>query len=265
MLKFSPCIEMIFKNVDFYERFAAAKNAGVDAVEFWGFAGREKSKLKEAKDSAGITISSVCIDTTIPEIAEKYNLQKLLYRESVNEFLEALKESIVFANELGIKKLIATTGQARNDITHYEQHANVVYALKQAAPIIEDSGLMIILEPLNIIKDHKGYFLSSTYEAMAIIDEVGSENIKLLFDIYHQQLTDGNIIPNILKYSALIGHYHVADNPGRNQPGTGELNYRNIFAAIEKTGYNGFVGLEYTPTIDSAESIKNTMELLSHN
>lgn len=157
--------------------------------------------------------------------------------------------------------LIMTTGQARNDITRYKQHTNIVLALKAAAPYFEDAGITLVLEPLNTLKDHRGYFLDSSYEAFGIIEEVGSPAVKLLYDIYHQQITEGNLIPTITENIRHIGHFHAADVPGRHQPGTGEINYANVFAAIDKLGYNYYVGLEYSPTLPSADTIKTTAAL----
>ncbi|NLA77243.1 MAG: hypothetical protein GX851_05355, partial [Clostridiales bacterium] len=98
---------------------------------------------------------------------------------------------------------------------------------------------------------------SSSYEGFGIVREVGSGNVKLLYDIYHQQITEGNLIPNIIKNIGLVGHFHAADNPGRHEPGTGEINYKNVFSAIDKSGYDGYIGLEYEPTLNSAESLKS--------
>ena len=133
--------------------------------------------------------------------------------------------------------------------------------LKNVAPLFEDAGVTLIVEPLNILCNHVGYYLDSSYEAFEICNEVGSPNVKVLYDIYHQQISEGNLIPTIRKYFDLIGHFHVADVPGRNEPGTGEINYRNVFKAIEDLGYDKYVGLEYEPTIDTAETIRKVLEL----
>jgi hydroxypyruvate isomerase len=108
--------------------------------------------------------------------------------------------------------------------------------------------------------NHKGYYLATSAEGFEVIREVGSPAVKLLFDIYHQQITEGNLIANIRAGIDLIGHFHTADNPGRNELGTGEINYRNVFKAIEETGYQGF-GLEYAPIADPAETLKGALAL----
>jgi len=263
MLKLSACLPMMFGNIDFYDRFQAAKDAGLDYVEFWGWAGLDINKVKSAANSAGIKIAAACIDTAVPEVAAVFNSKKLLTRDAdaFDAFYKACQESIKIAQELNIPSLIITVGQERNDVTRYEQHANIVMNLKHVAPLFEDAGITLIVEPLNVLCDHIGYFLASSYEGFEICNAVGSPRVKLLYDIYHQQITEGNLIPTIRKYFDLIGHFHVADVPGRNQPGTGEINYKNVFKTIAELGYDKYVGLEYSPTVDTAETIKKVIEL----
>jgi len=104
--------------------------------------------------------------------------------------------------------------------------------------------MTLVLEPLNILVNHMGYYLTTTEESAEIIREVGSDYVKILYDVYHQQITEGNIINNIKNNIDLIGHIHIGDVPGRKQPGTGEINYKNVFKAIKETGYEGYVVFE---------------------
>jgi hydroxypyruvate isomerase len=264
MLKLSACLPMMFGEIkDFYDRFQAAKDAGLEYAEFWGWSGFDIDKLKNTADSAGIKIGAACIDTTVPEVAAVFNKKKLLTRDAdaFDAFYKACQESIKVAQKLNIPSLIITVGQERYDVTRYEQHANIVMNLKHVAPLFEDAGITLVVEPLNILTNHIGYFLASSYEAFEICNEVGSPQVKVLYDIYHQQITEGNLIPTIRKYFDLIGHFHVADVPGRNEPGTGEINYKNVFKAIESLGYDKCVGLEYSPTIDTAETVKKVIAL----
>ena len=262
MLKFSPCIEMIYNDIDFYDRFARAAKNGCKFVEFWGWEGRDLDRMaKECADN-GLRITSVCVGSRNKEVAEAHGKYKLMYREGIPAFVAACEESIEMAKKMNIPSLIVTTGNTRNDIPRCEQHTNIVLALKAVAPLFEASGIQLIVEPLNVLKDHMGYYLDSSYEAFGIIEEVGSPSIKILYDIYHQQITEGNLIPTIRKNIDKIGHFHVADNPGRNQPGTGEINYKNVFKAIVDLGYEKFVGLEYSPTIKSEDAVDSTFAIL---
>jgi hydroxypyruvate isomerase len=119
----------------------------------------------------------------------------------------------------------------------------------------------VVVEPLNVLVDHPGYYLTASAEGFEILDEVGSQAVKLLFDIYHQQITEGNLLANIVPHIKQIGHFHVADVPGRHEPGTGEINYANVFHAIDKAGYEGFVGLEYWPTVPAADTLRTVRAL----
>ena len=260
MVKLSACIDILYRNLDFYDRFKAAKDSGLDAAEFWGFAGRDLGRVREECDKNGLTLAACCVSGT-GEAADRFNQKKLLYRAGIEDFLDVTRQTVEAAKILNCKTFIDTVGQERNDATRYEQHKNIVLALKAAAPIYEDAGLTMVVEPLNTLTDHKGYFLASSYEAFSILEEVGSPAIKLLYDVYHQQITEGNLIPQIKKNIDLIGHFHVADNPGRNEPGTGEINYKKIFEVIGETGYDKFVGLEYRPTMPEAETMKALLEI----
>lgn len=261
MLKFSACIEMMFRSLPFSERFAAVKEAGLGCAEFWGWAGRDLTEIRDAAQASGVQITSMCVGTKDAALGAEYGKKQLLYPDSGETLAKVVAESLEAAKFLGVPALIITTGQERADIPHEQQHGYVVDALRRAAPLFEQAGITAVLEPLNILCDHKGYFLSSGYEAFDIIREVGSPRVKLLYDIYHQQITEGNLIPNISNNIDLIGHFHVADNPGRHEPGTGEINYKNVFAAIDALGYAGAVGLEYGPTIDDAQALRNTAAL----
>jgi hydroxypyruvate isomerase len=125
------------------------------------------------------------------------------------------------------------------------QTANVIEALKWAAGVLEPHGLVIVLEPLNTLRDHPGQFLNRIPQAYALCKAVGSPSCKILFDIYHQQITEGNLIPNIDRAWDEIAYFQVGDNPGRREPGTGEINYRNVFRHIHGKGYSGIVGMEH--------------------
>jgi hydroxypyruvate isomerase len=118
-----------------------------------------------------------------------------------------------------------------------------------------------VLEPLNTKVDHAGYYLQTAKEGFEILDEVASPAVKMLFDIYHHQIMEGNVIQDITKNISKIAHFHVADVPGRHEPGTGEINYANVFRAIAGSGYQGFVGLEFKPSKSAEETLKDVLKL----
>jgi len=234
-----------------YEAYAAASKKGFIGVEQLGWLGLDFDKAKAEMDKNNITSTALIIQSQDKEIMEKIQWSHGMVWEDTREmFIQAFKESIVAAKALGCPNIIATSGNERSDISRAEQHKIVVDTLKCLAPLAEEAGLMIILEPLNILVDHKGYFLVTSEEGFEMIREVGSPNVTILFDIYHQQISEGNLINNITKNIDLIGHFHIADNPGRREPGTGEINYKNVFAAIQKAGYSRWLAFECGRSVD---------------
>lgn len=182
-------------------------------------------------------------------------------------YINGLKETVKACNFLGIPSIISQTGQELEGVSREQQRNAMIETLQECAPICEEANVILEIEPLNGLVNHKGHFLQYSDEAFNIIEEVDSPHVKLVFDVYHQQITEGNVIRNATSNSQHINHYHIADNPGRNQPGTGELNYLNILQAIKDTGFEGYIGLECGYTIDTGEAIsdfkRNILEKIS--
>ena len=141
-----------------------------------------------------------------------------------------------------------------------EQHASIVAGLKAGAPILEEYGVTLLIEPLNTKVNHKGYILEKSEDAFAIIDAVGSERVRVVYDIYHQQISEGNILPTVCANLDKIAHLHGAANPGRCEVFLGENDYRFILRELDKAGYTGAMTLEYKPTLPPEESLKKTLE-----
>ena len=162
-------------------------------------------------------------------------------------FLRELNLSIEAAKKVDCKRLVVLTGNELGGMPRSEQMANAVSLLREATPILEKNGMTAVVEVLNTYVDHAGYFLYYVRDGAELVDRVGSPNVKILFDIYHVQIMEGNLINNIRENIDRIGHFHVGDVPGRHEPGTGEINYRNVFKAIYELGdrFPGYVALEY--------------------
>ena len=160
------------------------------------------------------------------------------------EFLNEIKAAIPVAKRVNAKWMTVVPGHLDLQIKMSYQSANVVETLKEASAILEPHGLIMVLEPLNF-RDHPGLFLSESPHAYAICKAVDSPSCKILFDIYHQQIQEGNLIPNIEKCWDEIAYFQIGDNPGRNEPTTGEINYKNIFKYIYEKGYKGILGMEH--------------------
>lgn len=250
-MKLSVCIDMIYSGLPLAERVAKVKEAGYDAVEFWGWRNKDLDALEAAVKAHQVQVASFCVDP----------MGRLVDPATHDQFIEGVRTSIELAHRFGVKALIVTVGQERAGVSRAEQKEAIIAALRRAATLAEAGGVALCVEPLNVLVDHKGYFLSTTDEALEILRAVDSPAVKLLYDVYHQQITEGNLIARITEHKDLIGHIHIADVPGRYEPGTGEINYANVFAAIAKTGYQGYVGLEFRPKNDAGEALKAVREI----
>lgn len=161
-----------------------------------------------------------------------------------NEFLQDIRNSVEVAKRVNAKWMTVVPGYVDLHLNHDYQMANVIESLKQACDILEPHNLTMVLEPLNF-RDHPGMFLKESPQAYQICKAVGSPSCKILFDVYHQQIQEGNLIPNIDACWDEIGYFQVGDNPGRKEPTTGEINFTNIFKHIHGKGYTGIVGMEH--------------------
>ena len=173
-------------------------------------------------------------------------------------FIREVNASIEAAKKVDSKRLVVLTGNELGGMPRSQQMANAVAALREAAPLLEKNGITAVVEVLNTYTDHAGYFLYYMRDAAEMIDRVGSPNVKILCDLYHVQIMEGHLIENVRAHIDRIGHFHIGDVPGRHEPGTGEINYRNVFKAIYDLGdrFQGFAGLEYGPTISTEENLK---------
>ena len=159
--------------------------------------------------------------------------------------LAALTSIIDIAKRVNAKYLTVVCGLADPKLPKSYQTANCIELLKRCCDIVEPHGMMMVLEPLNTKRNHPGVFLSESPHAFQICQAVGRPSCKILFDIYHQQITEGNLIPNIDRCWDEIGYFQCGDNPGRKEPGTGEINYANVFRHINQKGYAGIMGMEH--------------------
>ena len=207
-------------------------------METYNWKNLDLAKVRATLDETGVTLSSMCtteFNLTNPEMREKW--------------LDGLRETCEAAKVLGVKKLITQVGQDTGEAREI-QHKSIVDGLIAGSEILEKYDITIMIEPLNTYVNHPGYYLWSAVEGFDIVREVNHKNVKLIFDIYHQQVMEGNIIPNIVNNLDCIAHLHGAGHPGRNEMQFGESDYKNIIAAVDKAGYNGALGLEYSPLLD---------------
>jgi len=244
-LKPSVCIDAVLEFVPFDQALQTVVESGIDAFEFWGWWDKDLDALLAARDACDMRISACCtkfVSLVDPAVRSNY--------------LSGLEESIVAAERLGCKTLISQVGDFRPGVDRARQHDSLVQGLKEAAPLVEAADVTLVIEPLNELVDHAGYYLTRSDEAFEIIDEVGSSHVKVIFDIYHQQISEGHLIHNITANIDKIAHFHAAGNPGRHELSIGEIHYPTVFQAIQETDYSGYVGLEYWPLGDPQTGLR---------
>jgi hydroxypyruvate isomerase len=251
MVNLSVCIEMFWRNLPLAERIRRVKAVGYQAFEFWGWQDKDLAQIRAAQQETGLAVAAFGLE---PNYC-------LVDRADDQVVVDGVVESAAVAHSLGCKTMIVTTGNVVANETFEITRRRVVRKLKKMAQAAEEHGVVLVLEPLNSIVDHPGYWLTKLSEAVDIIQEVASPSLKILDDLYHQQLTEGNLITNLTLYAPWIGHFHVAGVPGRHELVGGELDYRHIFAAISQTGYTGYVGLEFSPVGDDEATLKQALTL----
>lgn len=169
------------------------------------------------------------------------------------EIIQAMKSITDVARRVNTKYLTVVLGISDPKLPRDYQTANAIELLKRCCDVVEPHGLVMVLEPLNTKRNHPGVFLSESPHAYQICSSVGRESCKILFDIYHQQITEGNLTPNIDRCWDQIGYFQCGDNPGRKEPGTGEIHYQNVFRHIAEKGYDGIMGMEHGNSIKGIE------------
>ncbi len=246
-MRFSACIELLFaaEHPDFADRIRAAKTAGLDAVEFWRFSNKDLDAVKAALDETGLPLAGILCEPIAP----------LTDPASHAGFLEGVRTSLAAAQRLGAPMLIAQAGDELGGVARAAQHAAIVRVLKEAGKILEGTGVVLALEPLNDRVDHPGYYLTSTEEGLDIVDEVARPEVRLIYDIYHSAVM-GERIEDVLKGRLdRVVHVHLADTPGRHEPGTGSMDWADRLKWLVGQGYDGLVGLEYRPVAATVESL----------
>lgn len=256
-MRFSACIEWLFADEasDLAERIGLAKRAGLDAVEFWLWSNKNIASIDAALKAADIPLTGFVAE---PMIA----LTDPANRE---DFLAGLEQSVAVAQRLGARVLIAQAGNDLPGVPRQHQRATLVETLARAADRLKGTNVKLGLEPLNTLIDHPGYFLSSTQDALDIVDEISREEIGIVYDLYHSAVM-GERIEDVLKNRVdRVVHAHVADHPGRNEPGSGTLDLRSRLAWLASHGYAGAVGLEYKPLARTSRGISQVLEHLRPN
>lgn len=239
MPKFAANLSFLFTELPFLDRFEAAAKAGFKAVEYLNPFEAPKEDIAARLKQHGLTQALFNMAHGDWTKGER-GMSAIPGREA--EFEKAVQAAIDYALPLGCKRLFAMAGLRHHGANRTTYVANLKRAAKMTAP----HGIDVIIEPINT-RDIPGYFLNLTEDARSIIHEVAAPNVGLQFDIYHRQVMQGDLVMAIREFGPLARHYQIANPPDRGEPDEGEINYRTIFAEIDKSGFDGWIGCEYKP------------------
>ena len=251
MPKFAANLSMMFTEVDFLDRFKAAADAGFKGVEYLFPYDYPVAQIKERLDANGLTQVLHNLPAGDWGAGER---GIACHPDRVEEFRAGVDHAIEYATALGCQQVNCLAGIQTQGVTAAAARSTLIENLRYAAEKLKAAGILLLAEPINT-RDIPGFFLNRTEQALALFDEVGSDNLKLQYDIYHMQIMEGDLAPTIEKHLARIAHVQLADNPGRNEPGTGEINYPFLFAHLYRLGYDGWIGCEYKPKAATSEGL----------
>ncbi|HET9976353.1 MAG TPA: hydroxypyruvate isomerase [Burkholderiaceae bacterium] len=243
MPKFAANLTMLFTEHPFLERFERAAKAGFEAVEFLFPYAFEAADLKRRLDANGLQLVLHNLPAGHWDAGER---GIACHPDRVGEFREGVDQAIRYAEILGVRQLNCLVGKAPAGVADEVLRRTVVDNLRHAAAALKKAGLRLLIEPINTF-DIPGFYLNRTVQAANLLDEVGADNAFIQYDIYHAQRMEGELAATMQTYLPRIGHVQLADNPGRNEPGSGEINYRFLLAHLDRIGYDGWVGCEYKP------------------
>jgi hydroxypyruvate isomerase len=251
MPRFNANLTMLFTEAPFLQRFARARRAGFKAVEFLFPYEFEKDAIRQALAENGL--KQVLFNLPAGDWAAGERGLAIL-PDRVEEFRRGVASAIEYAEALGCRQINCLSGVITQGHSVETLHSTFVANLRFAAEELMKHGIKALIEPINHY-DIPGFFLNTVEQADAIINEVGSDNLFIQYDLYHQQRTRGELIATYQRYKDRIAHIQLADNLGRNEPGTGEINYDYVFAALDAAGYDGWIGCEYKPKTTTEEGL----------
>ena len=251
MTKFAANLSMLFTEVPFPDRFAAAAEVGFRGVEYLFPYALEKDDIAERLRKHGLTQVLFNLPAGNWEAGER---GIACHPNRTSEFQDGVGKAIDYARALGCTQVNCLAGIAPAGVDASVAHQTLVENLKFAASKLEDAGIALLAEPVNTY-DIPGFFLNHSAQAIALFDEVGSPNLKLQYDIYHMQRMEGELANTIERLLPRMAHLQLADNPGRNEPGTGEINYPFLLSFIDRLSYDGWLGCEYKPRNGTKEGL----------
>ncbi|MFM7255212.1 MAG: hydroxypyruvate isomerase [Betaproteobacteria bacterium] len=251
MARFAANLTMLFGEVPFLERFALAAQHGFKAVEFLFPYPYPVEQLAQALETHRLELVLHNLPAGNWDAGER---GIACLPDRVEEFRAGVSQAIGYATRLGVRQLNCLAGKTPADADPARVHATLVSNLRYAASRLAEEGIRLLIEPINTY-DIPGFHLSRSSQALALIDEVASENLWLQYDIYHMQRMEGELAATMKAQLHRIAHVQIADNPGRNEPGTGEMHFPFLFAWLDRIGYTGWIACEYKPASTTAAGL----------
>jgi hydroxypyruvate isomerase len=260
-MKYAFCLEMLYERVPFIDRLQLAKKDGISKIEFWDWRDKDFSKLQDKMDQ---------LDMSVCNISGNRNFGMIDPNERTG-FIDEVIETAKVAKKIRCPNLMLLVQSLEEDgggriasvkLSDQEIKDNIIACGKELGSIADKYDLDMVIEPLNTAMDHPRYELNSSNMAFRVIKKINHPRVKVLYDIYHMAMQDENIMSDIENNLKDIGHFHVADKPGRNEPGTGDINYPLIVALLKKLNYQGIIGFELLPESgNNQRAIKRIFEI----
>jgi hydroxypyruvate isomerase len=251
MPRFAANLSMLVNEVPFLDRFEHAARAGFTAVEVQFPYAWSAEDIRTRLQAHGLQLVLHNLPAGDWDAGER---GIACHPARVEAFRAGVGRAVAYAQALGVPQLNCLAGKLPEGVTRAQAHTTLLDNLRFAAAELKAAGLRLLIEPVNTF-DIPGFFLNGTEQAVALLDEVGADNAYVQYDIYHAQRMEGELAATIAKQLPRIGHIQLADNPGRNEPGTGEINYPFLFAHLDRIGYTGWIGCEYKPKGGTTEGL----------
>jgi hydroxypyruvate isomerase len=251
MPRFAANLTLLFNELPFLDRFDAAAKAGFKAVEFLFPYAFDAQDIRRGLDDNGLQLVLHNLPAGDWDAGDRGMACNPL---RVDEFRTGVARGIAYAQALGVHQLNCLAGIAPAGVSAAQLHDTFVSNVAYAAAQLKAAGLRLLIEPINYY-DIPGFYLNRTEQAIAVLDAAGADNAFVQYDIYHAQRMEGELAATITKYLYRIGHMQLADNPGRHEPGSGEINYAYLFAHLDRIGYTGWIGCEYRPAAGTVQGL----------
>ncbi|MDP7195904.1 MAG: TIM barrel protein [SAR202 cluster bacterium] len=251
MPKLNANIQFLFNEHDVLSRFEEASNFGFNAVELQSPYKFDPAYIKNILDDFNLKMILINVPV-MDEDTGKMNLAIL--PEKTDLFKQRIEKTLEYAEKLDVNVVNCTPGPSNENLNFSEMYETLISNLEFASPLFESIGVKLLIEPINTI-DQPRFFINKSDQALKLISDVNHKNLGLQYDLYHMQIMEGNLTRTIENNIEKIWHFQIADNPGRNEPGSGEINFNHMFSIIDKLNYQGFIGAEYHPKTTTLEGL----------